>query len=64
MCVRVYSSVSLYVRKCSHVSVSGRVCSRVSVCAKFVPFHRHDFVKFFHIGRASAIHGEIPRDWS
>ena len=49
VCVRVYSRVSVYVRMCSHVSVSVRVCSRVCVCSNFVPFHRHDFVKLFHI---------------
>ena len=49
MCVRVYSRVSVYVRICSHVPVSVRGCSRMSVCANFVPFHRHDFVKFSHI---------------
>ena len=47
VCVRVYSCVSVYVRMCSHVSVSARVCPRVSLCANFVPFHCHDFVKFF-----------------
>ena len=45
MCVRVYSSVSVYVRICSHVSVSVPLYSRVSVCANFVQFHRHDFVR-------------------
>ena len=41
-CVRIYSHVFARFRKWSCVL-------RVSVCANFVPFHRHGFVKFFHI---------------
>ena len=51
VCVRecVCPCVFACVRICSHVFARFRKCSRVSVCAKFAPFHRHEFVKCFHI---------------